>query len=246
MADLEKLANILGADTVKEIYKDGASQPLQETSKVAVDFIKAMRLFTAPVQLLAAYQDRLTVHLDKVRQKVATEDQIEAPASLSGPILERLKYLEDDNYLTKLYLNLLARAIDRKRINEAHPAFKNVVDQLSPDEALFLYKLKDVEIEMVSHRKYNHITNLFSNYKITESGIDINEFTFPDNFEMYYSHFESLNLVRWPVYHKEFPKDEFGNQNGLIEYSKILLTDFGKLFVKACIPEDGFNNINRI
>ncbi|MDB5132882.1 MAG: hypothetical protein JWR02_2631, partial [Mucilaginibacter sp.] len=35
MVDIEKFANILGADTVKRIYDDGVSQPVQETGKIA-------------------------------------------------------------------------------------------------------------------------------------------------------------------------------------------------------------------
>ena len=45
---LEKLANILSADTIKKIYEDGLSESVQETGKVTTDFIKAFRLFTSP------------------------------------------------------------------------------------------------------------------------------------------------------------------------------------------------------
>ena len=85
--DLEKLSNILGADTVKKIYEDGASKPVQETGKILTDFIKAFRLFTAPVQLLGSYQDRLSKHFERIRNSVPEENQIEAPASLSGPAI---------------------------------------------------------------------------------------------------------------------------------------------------------------
>jgi len=41
-----------------------------------------------------------------------------------------------------MYLNLLARAMDQRRVSEAHLAFVETIRQLSPDEALILYKLK--------------------------------------------------------------------------------------------------------
>ncbi len=240
MADLEKLANILGADTVKKIYEDGLSNSTQETGKILTDFIKAARLFTAPIQLLASYQDRLTKHFERVRNSVSEENQIEAPASLSGPILERLKYLDDDNYLTDLYINLLSRAIDKERINEAHPAFFHIIDQLSPDEAYFLFRLKDKEIDITTYMDLDHNANKFINYQITKTELPATEFVFPEHFHMYYSHMESLNLVNWPVHDKEYPRNEANVQTGLIQHSKIMLTDFGKLFVKACVPEKGF------
>ena len=52
-----------------------------------------------------------------------------------------LRFMEDENPLTELYLNLLARAIDKERCNEAHPAFIKIIEQMSPDEAMVLYVL---------------------------------------------------------------------------------------------------------
>lgn len=237
---LDKIANILGQETIKKIYEDGVSEPVKEVSKIGVDIIKAVRLFTAPIQLASAYQDRLTVYLEKVRNNVKEENQIEAPASISGPILEKLKYLEDENYLTDLYLNLLSRAIDKERINEAHPAFFHIIDQLSPDEAYFLFLLKDKDLELVVQEDFDNVVRRFSNYRISKSELPMDKFNFPANFQMYYSHLESLNLINWPVLREEYPKNEKGEQNAWIRHTKIMLSDFGKLFVKACIPEKGF------
>ena len=240
MSDLEKLANIFGAGTINRIYEDAFSGSVQETGKMLTDFIKTARLFTAPIQLLASYQDRLSKYFEKVRDAVPEENQIPAPSSLSGPIIERLKYLEDSNYLTDLYLNLLSRSIDKERVNEAHPAFFHIIDQLSPDEAYFLFKLKDKEIEVTTHQDYDAAKNRFSNYQIIKTELPDTEFMFPNNFQMYYSHLNSLNLITWPVYKNEYPRNEENVQIGLIHHSQLMLTDFGKLFVKACIPEKGF------
>jgi hypothetical protein len=59
---------------------------------------------------------------------------------------------------------------------------------------------------------------------------------------MYYSHLESLNLVKWPVIKEDIIKDESNFQTGIRRYSKMYLTDFGKYFVKAYVPESGFRN----
>jgi hypothetical protein len=240
MVDIEKFANILGAETVKKIYEDGFSNSVQEAGKMLTDFIKAARLFTLPFQLAASQQDRLSKYFEKVRSSVPEENQIEAPAFISGPIIERLKYLEESNYLTDLYLNLLSRAIDKERINEAHPAFYHIIDQLSPDEAYFLFRLREKVVEVSSHRDFDKGKNLFTNYRIVKTDLPSSEFSFPDHFFMYYSHLESLNLVKWSVLNKEYPTNELKIQIGLIEHGEIYLTDFGELFVKACIPESGF------
>jgi len=231
--DVEKLANILGAETMKKIYEDGLSVPVQEASKILTDFIKSARLFTAPFQLAAAYQDRLTKYFDRVRNAVPEEQQIEAPASLSGPIIDRLKYLEDSNYLTDMYLNLLSRAIDKKRINEAHPAFFHVIDQLSPDEVFFLYEIKDKEINVEYTLNYDRHKNILSNPKITNIGLEINDLNFPENLLMYIEHLESLNLIQKPTGEHE----DLGDK--IIKVERILNTEFGKLFIKACLPNNG-------
>lgn len=241
--NIEKFSNILGADTVKKVYEDGLSQPVQESGKAITDLIKAFRLFTAPIQLLAAYQDRLARHLKTVHDKVPPERQIEAPASISGPILERLKYLEDDNYLTDLYLSLLEKAIDKEQIPKAHPAFFHIIDQLSPDEAMLLHALTN------NHIDFDYTNDLLKNEKgedywgprdVINDTTPKGTFVFIQHFEMYISHLKSLNLVDWSIMKEEPIWDETDTnkeQKGLLTKTKIYLTEFGNLFVDACIPK---------
>jgi hypothetical protein len=240
MADLEKLANILGAETIKRIYEDGLSGTVQEIGKMLTDLAKTLRLVTLPFQVGADIQERVTKRLMKVRDSVPEENQIPAPASLTVPIIERIKYLEDENYLIDLYLNLLARAIDKDRVNEAHPAFFHIIEQLSPDEAYFLFRLREKGLSFSSHEDFDYQKRIFSNYKRTKEELVSTEFVFPEHFRMYFAHLESLNLVTWPVINEEYPTNENGVQIGLIKHSILQLTEFGTLFVKACIPEDGF------
>lgn len=243
---IEKFANFLGADTVKKIYEDGLSESVQETGKMTTDLIKSFRLFTAPFQYLGVQQDRLTKYLNKVREGVPEERQIEAPTSLSGPIMDRLKYLEDDNYLTDLYISLLQRAIDKDRINEAHPAFFHIIEQLSPDEALLLFKIAEKSID------YEYTMDLtegekgksrFENVKVLKDTSPKDKMIFVEHFEMYLSHLESLNLLKWSLISEEpiWENEEVQNnrkQNGTYRKTNIYLTKFGDLFVKACIPKD--------
>ena len=93
-----------------------------------------------------------------------------SPAMISGPIIDRLKYAEEDNPLTELFLHLLARSIDTDRINEAHPAFIHIIDQLSPDEALILFELSAKDISVVDTMDFDTSKNLFSNLKIIDGG----------------------------------------------------------------------------
>lgn len=239
---IEKLANILGADTVKKIYEDGLSESVQQTGKISTDLIKSARLFTIPIQFLSAYQDRFTKYLDKIRAGVPEERQIEAPSSLSIPILDRLSYLDEDNYLVDLYIALLQRAIDKERVNEAHPAFFRIIEQLSPDEAMLLLKLSEESIEYDYTEDLVRLENgkvNFVNPKILKDTSPKDKILFSEHFEMYISHLQSLNLINWPIINEEAVMDEDKLlQVGIYTKTIIHLTKFGKLFVKACIPKD--------
>lgn len=236
---LDDLGNILGAKTIEKIYDDGLSSTTKETGKALTDIAKSIRLFTLPFQLAASLQDRLDRYFQKVRNEVPNERQMDSPAMISGPIIERLKYLEENNHLTELFLNLLARSIDTERINEAHPAFIHVIDQLSPDEAIILFELKSKDIQVVDTMDFNNEKQIFSNRQIVNGGFPVEKLTFPDKFSMYYNHLESLSLISWPM-DKQVPIIENNIQTGITRYSFLTTTEFGKLFTNACVPDNGY------
>lgn len=230
----EEMIKMVDQNTLQKVYDDGLSNPTKETGKILADLIKALRLFTAPIQLLASYQGRLEKYLNEVRDSVPKEKQIECPASISGPVLEKLKYIEDENYLKNLYLNLLKRAIDKDRVNEAHPAFVTLIEQLSPDEALILKTIRDEKIRF--DVKYFSIIEVGDTSKpqIIKNEFPLDKLAFPENFKMYLDHLVFLNLVETRMYNKVIADDH--EQKPVVESKLINLTNFGNLFGKACLP----------
>lgn len=89
----------------------------------------------------------------------------------------------------------------------------------------------------------NRQANRFENHMVITSTIPKEKLANPEAFNIYYAHLESLSLIKWPVTN-EVPIHIEGQQTGTKRNSKIHLTDFGKLFVAACIPESGFSTIN--
>jgi hypothetical protein len=241
---VDDIANILGAKTLEKAYDDAASNPMKEVGKAATDILKTLRLFTAPFQLAASYQDRLERYLDRVRNNVPQEKQIECHPIIAGPIIDKFKYLDEDNKLTALFLNLLEKAINIDTVNEAHPAFIHIIDQLSPDEAYILYILRDSDINIVDTLDLNKENNVFKNLKVIEGGFPKEKLILPNSFEIYYSHLESLNLITWPIIKQDGIWNETRTiQIGVKRSSKITTTEWGKLFIKACIPEHGFSSL---
>ena len=219
VSDLTGLGRLADSKLIQSLYKDLGKAGAKQSGKFVTDIIKAFRLFTAPVQLLALVQDLLEERLERVRSRVPEERQIEAPPQVAGPILENLRYMIDGDILTEMYLNLLARAIDRDRVGEAHPAFVKIIEQLSPDEALIMLQIK----------RGNQSAIEFHGKEAPEW------LMYPGNFGMYISHLESLNLITIqgaPAINLNSPdlSDAYLYRS---EFTK-----FGQMFVKACVPED--------
>ena len=256
VGDLIGLGKVANSKLVQNIYSDlrkaGATE---QVAKLAADSVKALRLFTAPVQLLALGQDLLQKRLERVRSKVPEERQIEDHPQIAGPILENLRYMVDGDILTEMYLNLLARAIDRDRVGEANPAFVKIIEQLCPDEALLLLKLRAVE---GNDPPYSLSYSIYWPKRLELCGIAIGE---PKHYDMYMTHLLALNLIR-PTSHVGFlPLDlarlprtddmsrilseideRFKSVREIFEENenpqKVEATEFGSLFIQACIPED--------
>jgi hypothetical protein len=225
---------------VGKIYDDALSPTAKEVGKFGADVAKTARLILAPLQVTAAFQDRLASMLERIRNRVPESRQIEAPAEVVGPAIEHMRYVDESSPLWTMYEEVLTKSVDADQATKVHPSFTHLVAQLSRDEAWILYRLRGRGFKVVDHLDYDHIARRFSNRTIEKSELPNNELYLPDKIELYYAHLESLGLVTWPVEREEYPKNTAGHQIGLRRYSTMMLTDFGRLFVAACIPDEGF------
>jgi hypothetical protein len=60
---------------------------------------------------------------------------VEPPLTVAGPALEALRFAGPVPALREMYINLLATSMDSETVHKAHPAFVEIIKQLSPDEA---------------------------------------------------------------------------------------------------------------
>jgi len=233
MEDLTGLGKLADSKVITKAYDDALHEPMREGGKFLLDAAKAFRLFLAPTQLLAVVQDRLAAFCERVRQRVPENQQVEAAQSIAIPILLSLKYMEDDNLLTELFLNLLTRAIDKERVSEAHPAFVRIIEQLSPDEAVLLYLLRNHDIRWNMPRTLTEEpTWSVRLHSVPEyQPFLCEQIAYPQNCFMYLSHLRALDLL----YHYDNPEPTLFH--GRVEYRTFVTTEFGDLFIKACVPD---------
>jgi hypothetical protein len=226
------------------VWKAGGIKKRLPTPFLSTDLVKTARLFLAPLQLAAAFQDRFEKFLrEKVIKRVPEQRYVQPPPELIGPAMQHMRYLDYENPLWEMFEELLLCSLDKQNLSKAHPAFAQIIMQLSRDETLILYRLRGNEFHVIDTMEYVPTENRFQNRIIEHSDIPTVGMYLPHQLELYYSHLESLNLVTWPVFKQVPILDETDFQTGLRRHSKMHLTDFGKLFVSACIPEEGFRGL---
>ena len=196
--------------------------------------------------------------LESRLNKTAPENIIAPRLQIVGPLLDKYKYVHEDENLSEMYINLLASSMDKDTAQKAHPSFVNVISELSPDEARLLKVISreeilpklDLKIKVDSGKGYIHA---YSNFTLLGEKASLQ---YPDLTPTYLSNLERLNIINCgsgaiavsysnkenyklleeSVLLKDLLK-KYDDQEGQLETSQgvINITDFGKLFISAVI-----------
>jgi hypothetical protein len=104
--------------------------------------VKTVHIALAPISALVwGYEQIKEFVSTKVAEKlkgVPPECIVTPKPNVAGPALESLKYTGHEESLRDLYANLLAASMDSRTADGAHPAFVEIIRQLTPDEARLL------------------------------------------------------------------------------------------------------------
>lgn len=220
---------------VKEVYSDTLSPAAKVTGSALEDAAKTLHLVLAPLQLTAALQDRFRRFIDRSIRQVPEEQRIAPAPQILGPVLEGIRYETEDTDLDNMFSQLLARASDKSRVSEAHPAYPQIIKQLSSDEAKVLHLLLEQRDAKFSRRqiaKWNSQTARFYDFEIVEETFPVTHLQYPENLDFYIDHLWSLGLAGL------FKSDEKaiyagGEQSGTDIMNEYRLTELGSRFMKA-------------
>jgi hypothetical protein len=138
-----------------------------------------------------------------------------------------------------MFEEILTKSIDRDGHEKIHPSFPQIIAQLSRDEAWMLYRLRDRDFKVVDVLDYDRAENKFSNRVVKTSELPSQELYQAAQVELYFAHLSTLGLVEWPI-ENQVAIITNNQQTGITRYSTMRLTEFGKLFVEACTPPEGF------
>lgn len=224
---------------IDKVYEDALSPAMKQIGKSLESVAKTSRFLLAPIDYLAAQHDRWERYLKKVSEKVKEEDLIEGHPQIVIPTLEGLSLSYENSLLSDLFINLLANSIDKNKQDLAHPAFPNIIKQLSHDEAVILYFLKKKSYIMEQESDLDASKNRFINIRTIREDFPVDKLQFPNHISLYNNHLNSLNLAgTWGTGKNQYLHDPTTKkQTGVIMEYRRQLTEFGQLFANACVPD---------
>lgn len=256
MEIIKELAHIPGL--LKEVYGDLAKPGVEQAGKALGTVIGLGNTILWPVAL-ANEKARIALvnNLDKYRKRLEStpmQEVNEVAPEVGVPIGEKITYVTNEE-LSDMYVELLAKASIGSTASLAHPSFVNVINNLSPDEAVLLKVLQatptlpfvETRLQQIGTRSWKVLDPIYSALSKV-SGV-----SFPNNVAAYVSNFEGLGLLQTRtdicvagegIYEslEEESKARCSNKEDYHEIEsqikfrkgKIQATPFGMLFLQAC------------
>lgn len=183
---------------------------------------------------------------------IPPEDLIEPKASVAGAVLQGIAFAHEETDIKEMFLSLLATSMDKRVSANAHPAFVEIIKQLSNEEAKLVQNIFSLGDSMVATAEirlhdnvgfkviYTHLVNFQ-----TTDGAMLENPRLPaiiDNLVRlgliivdYSSHLTDENAYQWVNdrpemirFKKEFNPEKIQFQKGVIKN-----TSFGVQFAKA-------------
>lgn len=248
MAEPTDIATAIAQEVAKQIpvrdaYDDAVRPAARQVGKLIEDIAKTIMLALAPVQVAGALQDRLRTFLDRSIRRIPEKDRVPPPPQILGPVLEGIRYEPTEGPVSEMFSQLLSSSMDKTRVHNAHPAFSQIIKQLSTDEARLLNAMWDLlEKEGRSFRQqfthdYDRKSSSFKNTKIEIDEIPRDGLMFPENIEFYGQHLYALGITAF--YDSANQEPLFGDgenektQIGTRVFKELRFTDVGHKFMSA-------------
>lgn len=131
--------SVKGVAEAVPIYDDMLQPAAKELGKGLLTVARTVNVALSPLQgVVWGYEkirDRFFPKIEDRLKNIPPENVITPNISVAGPIMEALRYTGSEEALSDLYANLLAASMDKTTATTAHPAFTEIIKQLTPDEA---------------------------------------------------------------------------------------------------------------
>lgn len=241
------------------VYADLAQPGIQSVGKALGTVLEFSTSFLLPLKLQNEkfklnFEKRLNEYKQKLEQ-IPDEKIQEVNPQIGTPLLEKLSYTTNDE-IADLFTTLLTNASNSDAINKAHPAFIQMIERISCDEARIIKYLKGKKdfIPYCSLKCFaKDGKGYYYNFEKTTTLTVQVDLIFSNNIKVYLDNLVSLGVIT--DMNGSFKVDE-NIYKSIIEAHKInefkeawvphlfskveieksyyQITDFGRLFIEAC------------
>ena len=241
-----------------EVYKDAVSPIVKPVGEILGFLPRTLKLaLSGWEKWLINGEETIRLTAESVREKIQAlpeEKLVEPEPYVAIPAMQQLSYCVNNEELRELYANLLVSSMNIDKKWQVHPAFVDIIKQLTPDEAKFIKSLKpdmytihpliDVRIEMANKGGVTIISNF------TTTGID--ELEHPEYIGRYIDNLIRLSIIvippksrmmhmpkydplkTHPILAESIPKNISDDLIINYEYKCFNLTSFGLNFIDTC------------
>lgn len=243
-----------------ETYKDTLHPALQAAGSIIALPLQAVDAALSKPKLWVAEKqfnyERTKKLLAEKLQNVPPENITPPENYVAIPALQQISYCFDSDELRDMYANLLAASMQKDKKWGVHPAFIDIIKQLTPDEAKLLKSLPpslrayhpvlEVHLRLPGNKGYNV---LYSNYSNVADGVC----DCPENICAYLENLDRLKLIELnmgifitdkeeyerlkstPIMRKITSEELEEGRSYEYQNGSFRLSSFGLSFVKMCI-----------
>ena len=242
-----------------ELYKDVVRPMAKPVGEILGFLPRTLKLaLSGWEKWLINGEETIKLTAESVKEKIKAipeEKLVEPEPYVAIPAMQQLSYCVNNEELRELYANLLVSSMNADKKWQVHPAFVDIIKQLTPDEAKFIRNLQP----FVSH--YNALVDVRIEYDQNGSGrtiisnftnVGLDKIDCPQNIGSYIDNLERLKLICIPptmsltnkdlyeplkthyLLTNSLPKQLGPNQKICYDYKVFNLTNFGFDFVNIC------------
>ncbi len=249
-----------------DIYKDALQPVAKEVGKSLQTLGGVVNLALEPLRgMIYGYdliKSRLNKRLEEKLRGTKKENIIQPPLNIVGPLVQQYRYVESDEELSDMFVNLLANAMDKEHVKKAHPSFVNIIAALSPDEAKLIKFMRseknlpkiDIAAQIVG--KPGTVT-VYTNFTLLG---EKSQLAYPDLTPSYIGNLIRLGLIdippMWAYTDKSFYEplkshpiikkieSDLAKISATIVLNEgaIWITDFGRMFMDAVLEKQATTN----
>ena len=151
MSDEIKLPN----EVINKFYDDGLHQAVVETGKLISLIPRAVNAALSPIEcwiLGKEHNSKMVNQLLNESLKNADPEKIVPPAPyVAVPAIQAISYSMDSDELRNLYANLLAKSIYSYTKDMVHPAYVEIIKNLSPLDCKVFQSIMEKETQEIGY-----------------------------------------------------------------------------------------------